>query len=166
MASVVVDCSATQSNTTSALSPSAARTASAFGADAAVAPSAEAVRAALGESADVVFDCVAEQSTTTDAIAVANKAGTVVVVGVPAADVVVPLPTIQDSQLRIQGSATYLPEDIAESIELLRTGVVSAAEFVTTVRPLADAAAAFADAGSGRHIKVLLHATNGSDGPP
>jgi 2-desacetyl-2-hydroxyethyl bacteriochlorophyllide A dehydrogenase len=140
--------------------------AEAFGADAAVAPSAEAVRAALGESADVVFDCVAEQSTTTDAIAVANKAGTVVVVGVPAADVVVPLPTIQDSQLRIQGSATYLPEDIAESIELLRTGVVSAAEFVTTVRPLADAAAAFADAGSGRHIKVLLHATNGSDGPP
>lgn len=140
--------------------------AEAFGADAAVEPSADDVRAELGESADVVFDCVAEQSTMTDAIAVANKAGTVVVVGVPAADVMVPLPTIQDSQLKIQGSATYLPEDYAESIELLRAGVVSADDFVTAVRPLADAAAAFADADSGRHIKVLLRASNGSDGRP
>jgi 2-desacetyl-2-hydroxyethyl bacteriochlorophyllide A dehydrogenase len=138
--------------------------AEAFGADAAVPPSADGVRAALGESADVVFDCVADQSTMADAIAVANKAGTVVVVGVPAAGVVVPLPTVQDSQLRIQGSATYLPQDYAEAIELLRAGTVSAADFVTTVRPLADAAAAFADADSGRHIKVLLKASNGADG--
>jgi 2-desacetyl-2-hydroxyethyl bacteriochlorophyllide A dehydrogenase len=138
--------------------------AEAFGADAAVPPSAEAVRSALGESADVVFDCVAEQSTMAQAIAVANKAGTVVVVGVPAADVVVPLPTIQDSQLRIQGSATYLPEDFTDAIELLRAGTVSAADFITTVRPLADAAAAFADADSGRHIKVLLSAADGQDG--
>lgn len=128
----------------------------AFGADAAVAPSADAVRAALGESADVVFDCVAEQSTMDDAIAIANKNGTVVVVGVPAAPVVVPLPTIQDSQLRIQGSATYLPEDYADAIELLLTKTVSADDFVTAVHPLADAAAAFRDAASGRHIKVLL----------
>ena len=130
--------------------------ASAFGADAAVGPSADSVRAALGESADVVFDCVAEQSTMDDAIAVANKGGTVVVVGVPAAPVVVPLPTIQDSQLRIQGSATYLPEDYADAIELLLTKTVSADDFVTAVHPLADAAAAFRDAASGRHIKVLL----------
>jgi L-iditol 2-dehydrogenase len=138
--------------------------AEAFGADAAVPPSAEGVRAALGESADVVFDCVAEQSTMADAIAVANKAGTVVVVGVPPGDVVVPLPTIQDSQLRIQGSATYLPEDFTAAMELLRAGSVSAADFVTTVRSLAHAAAAFADADSGRQVKVLLSAANGEDG--
>jgi 2-desacetyl-2-hydroxyethyl bacteriochlorophyllide A dehydrogenase len=138
--------------------------AKAFGAHEAVPPSAERVRAALGESADVVFDCVAEQSTMADAITVANKAGTVVVVGVPAADVVIPLPTIQDSQLRIQGSATYLPEDYASAIELLRAGTVSAADLVTAVRPLVDAAAAFGDADSGRHIKVLLNAGNGQDG--
>jgi 2-desacetyl-2-hydroxyethyl bacteriochlorophyllide A dehydrogenase len=136
--------------------------AEAFGADAAVPPSAERVRAALGESADVVFDCVAEQSTIAQAIAVANKAGTVVVVGVPAADVSVPLPTIQDSQLRIQGSATYLPEDYTDAIELLRAGTVAAKEFVTNVRSLTEAAAAFADADSGRHIKVLLQASDGT----
>ena len=49
---------------------------------------------------------------------------TVVVVGVPPADVTVPLPLIQDAQLRIQGSATYLPADFASAIELLASGAV------------------------------------------
>ncbi len=49
--------------------------------DATAADAVAQVRAALGESADVVFDCVAEQSTTTQALAMANKGGTVVVVG-------------------------------------------------------------------------------------
>jgi 2-desacetyl-2-hydroxyethyl bacteriochlorophyllide A dehydrogenase len=131
-----------------------------FGADAVVdagAPDAvEQVRAALGESADVVFDCVAEQSTMLQAIGMADKGGTVVVVGVPAGDVSIPLPVIQDSQLRIQGSATYLGEDFADAMDLLRGGVVTADDFVTAVRPLAEAAPAFADAENGRNIKVLL----------
>jgi L-iditol 2-dehydrogenase len=127
-----------------------------FGADAAVAPSAGSVRAALGESADVVFDCVAEQSTMNQALALANKGGTVIVVGVPPADVTVPLPAIQDSQLRIQGSATYLPADYTDAMELLRAGTVSAADFITGVRPLTEAAQGFRDAESRRHIKVLL----------
>ncbi|GAA3908978.1 alcohol dehydrogenase [Amorphoplanes auranticolor] len=138
----------------------------AFGADAAVdataGDAADQVRAALGESADVVFDCVAEQSTTTQALAVADKGGTVVVVGVPAGEVTIPLALLQDSQLRIQGSATYLPEDYADAMTLLREQVVTAADFVTAVHPLAGAAAAFADAESGEHIKVLVR--SGSTG--
>jgi L-iditol 2-dehydrogenase len=132
----------------------------AFGADAAVDATAEdaadQVRAALGESADVVFDCVAEQSTMTQSLAIADKGGTVVVVGVPAGEVMIPLALLQDSQLRIQGSATYLPEDYADAMVLLRDGVVTAADFVTAIRPLSQAAAAFADAESGEHIKVLV----------
>jgi threonine dehydrogenase-like Zn-dependent dehydrogenase len=131
-----------------------------FGADAAVDASAadavEQVRAALGESADVVFDCVAEQSTMLQAIGMANKGGTVVVVGVPAGDVSVPLPMIQDSQLRIQGTATYLPEDYTDAMDLLRGGAVTADDFVTAVRPLAEAAEAFRAAENGRNIKVLI----------
>ena len=134
--------------------------ASAFGADAAVdataADAVEQVRAALGESADVVFDCVADASTMAQAVGLATKGGTVVVVGVPAGDVSVPLHLIQDSQIRVQGSATYLPEDYADAIALLRDGVVTAAEFVTAVHPLDEAAAAFADADGGAHIKVLI----------
>ncbi|MFF5293124.1 zinc-dependent alcohol dehydrogenase [Paractinoplanes globisporus] len=133
-----------------------------FGPDAvidATAPDAVGLaREALGESADVVFDCVAEQSTMDQALAMANKGGTVVVVGVPPAPVTIPLPMIQDSQLRVQGSATYLPDDFTDAIDLLVTGRVDMSGLATAVRPLDEAAAAFADAASGEHIKVLLRA--------
>jgi 2-desacetyl-2-hydroxyethyl bacteriochlorophyllide A dehydrogenase len=114
------------------------------------------VREALGGSADIVFDCVAIQSSMDQAIAIADKGGTVVVVGVPASDVTVPLPIVQDHQIRIQGSATYLPEDYRESTDLLRRGAVKAADFVTATRPLAQVAEAFELASSGQHVKVLL----------
>jgi 2-desacetyl-2-hydroxyethyl bacteriochlorophyllide A dehydrogenase len=116
------------------------------------------VRKALGGSADIVFDCVAVQSSMDQAIAMADKGGTVVVVGVPAAAVTVPLPIVQDHQIRIQGSATYLPEDFRESAELLRAGAVKAADFVTATRPLAQVAEAFELASSGNHVKVLVTA--------
>jgi 2-desacetyl-2-hydroxyethyl bacteriochlorophyllide A dehydrogenase len=142
----------------------------ALGADAAVdaaAPDALAqVRAALGESADVVFDCVAVQSTMDQAIGLAGKGGTVVVLGVPVADVTVPLAVVQDQQIRIQGSATYLPADIDESIRLLRDGTVRATDIVTATHPLSDVAAAFADAEHADHIKVLVVVDPPEFGPP
>jgi 2-desacetyl-2-hydroxyethyl bacteriochlorophyllide A dehydrogenase len=134
--------------------------AAALGADATIdarTPDAvDQVRKALGGSADVVFDCVAVQSSMDQAIAMADKGGTVVVVGVPASAVTVPLPILQDHQIRIQGSATYLPEDFRESADLLRAGAVKAADFVTATRPLAQVAEAFALASSGNHVKVLV----------
>jgi 2-desacetyl-2-hydroxyethyl bacteriochlorophyllide A dehydrogenase len=114
------------------------------------------VREVLGGSADAVFDCVSVQSSMDQAIAIADKGGTVMVVGVPARDVTVPLPIVQDHQIRIQGSATYLPEDYAESAGLLGRGAVRAADFVTATRPLARVAEAFELASSGRHVKVLV----------
>jgi len=114
------------------------------------------VREVLGGSADIVFDCVSVQSSVDQAIAIADKGGTVMVVGVPAREVTVPLPIVQDHQIRIQGSATYLPPDYAESAGLLRRGAVRAADFVTAVRPLAQVAEAFELASSGQHVKVLV----------
>ena len=134
--------------------------ASALGADAVVDTRSDdvagQVRGLLGGSADIVFDCVAIQSSLDQAIAMADKGGTVVVVGVPAAAVTVPLPIIQDHQIRIQGSATYLPEDYAESAALLRAGTVRKADFVTATRPLEAVAEAFELASSGQHVKVLV----------
>jgi L-iditol 2-dehydrogenase len=132
----------------------------AHGADAVVDASAPdavtQVRTALGESADVVFDCVAVQSTTSQALLMADKGGTVVVVGVPVDDVVVPLALVQDSQLRIQGSATYLAEDYDDAIALLTADAIPVATLVTAVRPFDEAAEAFRDAASGLHVKVLV----------
>jgi L-iditol 2-dehydrogenase len=132
----------------------------ALGADAAVDAYAEdavdQARGALEESADVVFDCVANESTTRQAIGMADKGGTVVVVGVPSGEVRLPLQLVQDRQIRVQGSATYLPEDVAGSIELLRSGVVRPDDFVTSVVPMESVAEAFEQAASPRHIKVLI----------
>lgn len=114
------------------------------------------VRAALGQSADVVFDCVAIQSSVSQAIAMADKGGTVVIVGVPAAEVTVPLPVIQDHQIRIQGSATYLPQDYTDSMALLVSGAVNPDDFITATRPLEQVAEAFELSTSGNHIKVLV----------
>lgn len=114
------------------------------------------VRDALGESADYVFDCVAIQSSVTQAIAMADKGGTVVVVGVPAAEVTIALPVVQDHQIRIQGSATYLPQDYTDSIALLEAGAVRADDFITAIRPLEQVQQAFDLSSAGHHIKVLV----------
>ncbi|MCV7279538.1 zinc-binding dehydrogenase [Mycolicibacterium flavescens] len=124
--------------------------------DAAAADVVTQARDALGESADVVFDCVAVESTVRSAVAIASKGGTVVVVGVPTGDVSIPLATIQDHQIRIQGSATYLPRDYAESIRLLAEGAVDVDEIVTAQVPLARVADAYALSSGGEHVKVLV----------
>jgi len=132
----------------------------ALGADAVVDAAADdvvaQVRGELGESADVVFDCVSIGSTVRQAIGMASKGGTVAVVGVPVGDVEVPLALVQDHQVRIQGSATYLPVDYAESIELLRGGQVRPEDVVTAVLPLESVAEAFALSGGGTQVKVLV----------
>jgi 2-desacetyl-2-hydroxyethyl bacteriochlorophyllide A dehydrogenase len=115
-----------------------------------------AVREALGESADVVFDCVASQHTVDQSISLALKGGTVVIVGVPTGRVSVPLPDIQDMQVRIQGSATYLPEDYEEAIATLIAGRVRPEDIITASFPLDQVADAFAATASGQHIKVIV----------
>jgi 2-desacetyl-2-hydroxyethyl bacteriochlorophyllide A dehydrogenase len=122
------------------------------------------VRSALGESADVVFDCVSSEGTLLQAIAMADKGGTVIAVGVPTGTAQLPMPIVQDHQIRIQGSATYLPRDYDESIRLLREGAVRAEDFVTAVYSLTDVAEAFAQSASGAHLKVLVDVAGSTPG--
>ena len=116
----------------------------------------EQVRAELGESADVVFDCVAVQSTMDQAVALALRGGTVMVVGVPPRPVTLPLALIQDAQMRVQGSATYLPEDYATATQIIAAGLVRVEDFVTARYPLEQAAEAFAASAGGDEVKVVL----------
>jgi 2-desacetyl-2-hydroxyethyl bacteriochlorophyllide A dehydrogenase len=132
--------------------------------DAASADIEQQIRTALAESADIVFDCVAVEPTVRTSVRLASKGGTVVIVGVPSRDVTVPLPIIQDHQIRIQGSATYLAQDYDESINLLRDGKIRTADIVTATRPLDAVAEAFHLSSSGEEVKVLL--TIGDSGTP
>jgi len=115
-----------------------------------------AVRADLGESADVVFDCVSVQSTMDQATGMAIKGGTIIVVGVPSMPVQLALPEVQDLQLRVQGSATYVRDDIMAAIGMLERGEVRTDGIVTAVYALDDAPAAFEAAQTGRHVKVVV----------
>ena len=94
------------------------------------------VRGELGESADVVFDCVANQATVDSAIKMAVKGGTVVVVGGARKPVTVDLPVVQEYQVRLQGSATYRWEDFDRAVDILASGALDANQFITATFPL------------------------------
>lgn len=119
---------------------------------------AVAVIAELGETADVVFDCVSIQPTVDSAIEMVGKGGTVVIVGVPQKPVTLPLPTIQDRQVRLQGAATYVAEDYTDAIEIIRSGAVSTDTMISSSYPMAESAAAFAASAGGREVKVVITA--------
>ena len=116
----------------------------------------ERIRDGLPWRPDVVFDCVANQASTDQAIALALKGGTVVVEGVPRGDVRVPLPLIQDRELRLQGTAMYTREDVERAIDLIERAVVPAGRLVTAEFPIERAAEAFQAAADGTEIKVHL----------
>jgi len=124
--------------------------------DSAASDVAERVRGELGESADVVFDCVSIQPTITSAIDMVQRGGVVVIVGVPSRPVEVPVFILQDRQIRLQGSATYVSEDYADAIAIIAAGGVDARHMITSTYPLEQTATAFAAAAAGDQIKVLL----------
>jgi L-iditol 2-dehydrogenase len=145
---------------TTDLSPDKRELACHLGADAAFNPREpgviEQMRNRMKGPADVVFDCVAFQATMDQAIALAQKGGTVVVEGVPEQDVTLPLPIIQDQEIRIQGTAMYTREDMLSAMGLIADGTVEASALVTSKLPLDHAAQAFAAASTGNEVKVHL----------
>ena len=132
----------------------------ALGADAVVDASSDdlagVVRGELGESVDVVFDCVANQATLGEAVKMAVKGGTVVVVGGARKPATINLPVLQEYQIRLQGAATYRWEDFDDAIAIIGSRAFDASKFITITFPLPKAADAFAAIGSGREVKILV----------
>jgi 2-desacetyl-2-hydroxyethyl bacteriochlorophyllide A dehydrogenase len=116
------------------------------------------IRTALGGRPDVTFDCVASQASISQAIELAMKGGTVMVVGVPTKDAVIPLPLVQDREIRIQGSAMYVRQDVVRAIELMDQNEIPVHEIVTLTLPLSEAKEGFNAAQAGEQVKVHLRA--------
>ncbi|MFZ0090142.1 MAG: alcohol dehydrogenase catalytic domain-containing protein [Solirubrobacteraceae bacterium] len=125
----------------------------ALGADIAVDPTREdavpEIRDRLPWRPDVVFDCVSAQASISQAIQLALKGGTVVVEGVPHGQVSIPLHLVQDRELRLQGTAMYVREDVLRAIERIASGQVPVERLVSAEFPLADAERAFHAASEG-----------------
>jgi 2-desacetyl-2-hydroxyethyl bacteriochlorophyllide A dehydrogenase len=131
-----------------------------FGADHAVDPFdpdfTAAAYAALGGTADAVFDCVGIESSIRQAMSVLRRAGTLLIVGVPPRDGMVSLPIVQDWELRIQGCANYTATDIETAIAIAAEGGLLGDQIVSAFYPLEDAPAAFAAAALGTAGKVVI----------
>lgn len=114
------------------------------------------VRTLLDGPADVVFDCVASQRSLEQAVTVLRRAGTLLVVGVPAKSAPVALPQIQDWELRVQGCAAYTGEDILAALRIASDGGLPAGELTTATYSLHDVAEAFARASQDTAGKVFV----------
>lgn len=117
---------------------------------------ADQVSEALDGLADVVFDCVTTEASIRQATSVLRRSATLLLVGVPPRDGVVPLPFVQDGEVRIQGCANYTPEDIRAAIALAAAGGLPGTEVVSAVYPIEEAATAFAVGALSSAGKVVI----------
>jgi len=124
--------------------------------DAGVDDLAGVVRGELGESADFVFDCVANQATLEEATKMAIKGGTVVVLGGSRRPATLDMPVIQEFQIRIQGATTYCWEDFDDAVDIIASDCFDADRFITATFPLPRATEAFAALNAGGEVKILL----------
>jgi threonine dehydrogenase-like Zn-dependent dehydrogenase len=116
----------------------------------------ERVTAAMGGPADVVLDCVASERSFAQSVALLRRAGTLAVVGVPARDAVLPMPLIQDWEIRIQGCAAYTEADVVTAIDIAAAGGIPTGEIVSATYDLEQIADAFAAATSDSSGKLLV----------
>jgi len=98
---------------------------------------------------------VSNQATVGEAIKMAIKEGTVVVLGGPRKHMTVDLPVIQEYQIRLQGAAIYCWEDFDEDIGIIGSKDFDADLFMTAALPLPKAVEAFAAISSGGEVRSL-----------
>jgi threonine dehydrogenase-like Zn-dependent dehydrogenase len=118
-------------------------------------------RHALGGKADVVFDCVARESTVRLGIQVLDKGGSLMIVGVSNGPTAIDLDLIQDRELTVRGNLMYVREDVTRAMELLRTLPFALEDFVTAQFELEQASDAFRAADNPEHVKVLVLVDSG-----
>lgn len=116
---------------------------------------ADRIRQLLGGRPDVVFDCVAGPATIQDAVSLASRGGTVVVVGVGHGPVQIPIESVQDDEVAIIGSAMYHPADFDRAEDLVVAGA-PVGSLITAVLPLSRAVDGFRRAAAGLEVKVHL----------
>lgn len=117
------------------------------------------IRAMLGGSVDVVFDCVANKSSLALGVDVLRRAGTLMIVGVPARPDFVNLPIVQDWEIRVQGCAAYTERDVEMAIEIATDSGIPTAEISAETIPLDRAATAFERAAADTSGKVYVGIT-------
>jgi (R,R)-butanediol dehydrogenase/meso-butanediol dehydrogenase/diacetyl reductase len=106
--------------------------------------------------ADVVFEVSGAAAAVLGATDLAKVRGTVVVVAIHPQPRPVNLQRVFWRELRLLGARVYERTDFERAIELLDAGVIPADALISSIQPITQTAAAFADLESGRAMKVLI----------
>jgi len=109
-----------------------------------------------GRGADVAFVAVGAPSAVHQAVKLVRKRGHVTVVGIFPGDVAVPMTAVVRREITLAGAYDARAENFEESIELIESGCIKAAELATHSFPLEEAESAFEVAKSREGCKVFF----------
>lgn len=87
--------------------------------------------------------------------------GTIVVVGTAFGRADLDLPRLQRYEITLRGSSIFLDADMTSALALIGSGALDAEAFITGVKPLSQAAEAYASAGEPENVKTLIDMTDG-----
>jgi (R,R)-butanediol dehydrogenase / meso-butanediol dehydrogenase / diacetyl reductase len=116
-----------------------------------------------GAGADVAFEVSGAAAAVLGSTDLVKVRGTVVVVAIHPQPRPVNLQRVFWRELRLLGARVYERTDFERAIELLDAGVIPADALISSIQPITETAAAFADLESGRAMKVLIDLTASGD---
>lgn len=110
------------------------------------------------DRADLILECVGVQDTVTQAVAVARKGTTIVIVGVFGDRPLVDLGLVQDRELSLVGTLMYQKPDYETAIELVEQGKMALKDLVTHRFAFDDYLAAYhaIENSGGKYMKVMI----------
>jgi L-iditol 2-dehydrogenase len=110
------------------------------------------------DKADLIFECVGVQPTITQAVELARKGSTIVVVGVFGKKPEVDLGLVQDRELSLVGTLMYQKRDYERAIELVAGGKLCLGQMITHRFDFKDYLAAYEaiEASNGQYMKVMI----------
>ncbi len=92
----------------------------------------EAVLSGFGpDKSDIIIDCVGIENTISQAISLARKGSTIIVVGVFSEKPTIDLGLVQDYELNLIGSNMFMKKDYLKAIELAESGKLAMEELIT-----------------------------------
>jgi L-iditol 2-dehydrogenase len=119
----------------------------------------QAIRDTFGpDKADILLECVGVQDTITQAVSLARKGSTIIVVGVFGKKPTVDLGLVQDRELSLIGTLMYQKRDYERAIELVAGGKLCLDQMIThrfDFKHYLEAYEAIESSG-GKYIKVMI----------
>jgi 2-desacetyl-2-hydroxyethyl bacteriochlorophyllide A dehydrogenase len=109
-----------------------------------------------GAGADVVFEVSGAAAAVLGATDLAKVRGTVVVVAIHPTPREINLQRVFWRELSILGARVYQRQDFETAVDLVARGVIPADVLITSIVPLSQTQAAFADLEAGRAMKILV----------